>query len=55
MSAKSVLFVYNWDHKNFPFNGVERCPLFRDCLSIEVNGRIVKTFRIVRYTVGVHC
>ena len=27
--------------------------LFRGCLSIEVNGRTVGTFRIVRYIVGV--
>ena len=35
------------------------CPLFRGCLSIEVNGRTVGTFRIVRYIMGVcsefHC
>ena len=30
------------------------CPLFRGCLSIEVNGRAVGTFRIVCYIVGVH-
>ena len=29
------------------------CPLFRDCLSIEVNGRTVGSFRIVCYVVGV--
>ena len=27
--------------------------VFRGCLSIEVNGRTVGTFRIVRYIVGV--
>ena len=27
----------------------------RGCLSIEANGRTVKTFRIVRYIVGVRC
>ena len=32
---------------------VAGCPLFRDCLSIEVNGRTVGTFRIVCYIVGV--
>ena len=32
---------------------VAGCPLFRDCLSIEVNGRAIGTFRIVRYIVGV--
>ena len=30
------------------------CPLFRGCLSIEVNGRTVGTFKIVRYIMGVH-
>ena len=29
--------------------------LFRGCLSIEVNGRTVGTFRIVSYIVSVHC
>ena len=29
------------------------CPLFRGCLSIEVNGMAVGTFRIVCYIVGV--
>ena len=33
--------------------GVAGCPLFRGCLSIEVNGMAVWTFRIVRYMVGV--
>ena len=32
---------------------VAGCPLFRGCLSIEVNGRTVGTFRIVRYIMGV--
>ena len=36
-----------------PLYGVAGCPLFRGCLSIEVNGRAVGTFRIVRYVVGV--
>ena len=31
------------------------CPLFRDCLSIKVDGRTVGTFGIVRYIVGVRC
>ena len=35
-----VLFTYNWDRKNRPLYGVAQCPLFRGCLSIEVNGRI---------------
>ena len=34
---------------------LNRGPLFRGCLSIEVNGRTVGTFRIVRYIVGVRC
>ena len=38
-----------------PLYGVAGCPLFRGCLSIEVNGRAVGTFRIVRYIVGVRC
>ena len=33
--------------------GVAGCPLFRGCLSTEVNGRTVGTFRIVRYIMGV--
>ena len=34
---------------------VAGCPLFRGCLSIEVNGRTVGTFRIVCYMMGVGC
>ena len=37
-----------------PLYGVTGCPLFRGCLSIEVNGRAVGTFRIVCYIMGVH-
>ena len=48
-----VLLAYNWDHENCPLYGVAGCPLFRGCLSIEVTGRAVGTFRIVRYIVGV--
>ena len=48
-----MLLAYNWDHENCPLYGVAGCPLFRGCLSIEVNGRTVGTFRIVRYIVGV--
>ena len=33
---------------------VAMCPLFRGCLSTEVNGRTVGTFEIVRYIMGVH-
>ena len=48
-----VLFAYNWDRESCPLYGVAGCPLFRGCLSIEVNGKTVGTFRIVRYIVGV--
>ena len=49
--------------KNCPLYVVAGRPLSRVCLSIEVNGRIVGTFRIVRYIrvstvegiVHVHC
>ena len=50
-----VLFAYNWDHKNCPLYGVAGFPLFRGCLSTEVNGRTVGSFRIVHYIVGVRC
>ena len=53
--GRKVLFAYNWDRKNCPLYGVAGCPLFRGCLSIEVNGRTVRTFGIVRYIVGVRC
>ena len=33
--------------------GVVGCPLRRGCLSIEVNGRTIGTFRIVHYIMGV--
>ena len=39
------MFAYNWAHENCPLYGVAGCPLFRGCLSIEVNGRVVGTFR----------
>ena len=45
--------MYNWDRESCPLYGVAGCPLFRGCLSIEVNGMAVGTFRIVRYIVGV--
>ena len=45
--------MHNWDHENCPFYGVAECPLFRGCLSIEVNGKTVGAFRIVRYIMGV--
>ena len=50
-----VLFAYNWDCEKTLLYEVAGCPLFRSCLSIEVNGRTVGTFRIVRYIVGVRC
>ena len=57
VSAKSgslsILLAYNWDRERCPLYGAAGCPLFRGCLSIEVNGRAVGTFRIVRYIVGV--
>ena len=45
--------MYNWDRENCPLYRVAECPLFRGCLSIEVNGRAIGTFRIVHYIVGV--
>ena len=50
---RKVLFAYNWDRESCPLYGVVGCPLFRGCLSIEVNGTTVGTFGIVRYIVGV--
>ena len=47
------MLAYNWDRENCPLYGVAGCPLFRGYLSIEVNGRAIVTFRIVRYIVGV--
>ena len=38
-----VWFAYNWDREGCPLYGVVGCPLFRSCLSIEVNGRTVGT------------
>ena len=46
--------MYNWDRESCPLYRVAGCPLFRGCLSIEVNGRTVGTFRIVCYIMGVH-
>ena len=42
-----VLLAYSWDCENCPLLGVVECSLSRGCLSIEVNGRAVGTFRIV--------
>ena len=41
-----VLFVYNWDRESCPLYRIARCPLFRGCLSIEVNGRTVRTLEL---------
>ena len=38
-----------------PLYGVAGCPLFRGFKSIEVYGQTIRTFRIVRYIVGVRC
>jgi len=36
----SLSFVaYNWECENSPVYGVAECPLFRGCLTIEVNVR----------------
>ena len=53
--GRKVSFAYNCDHENYPLYRVVGCPLFRGCLSIEVNGRTVWTFRIVPNIVGVRC
>ena len=53
MSAKSGS-LYNRDRESCPLYGVVGCLLFRGCLTIEVNGKTVGTFRIGRYIVGVH-
>ena len=55
MSAKSGSLSTSiaWDREKCLLYGVAGCPLFRGCLSIEVNGRAVGTFRTVRYTVDV--
>ena len=55
VSTKSglLLLAYNWDPENCPLYRVAGCPLFQGCLSIEVNGRTVRTFRIVCYIMGV--
>ena len=48
--------MYNWEHKNCPLYGVEGCLLLRGWfLSIEVNGRTVRTFRVIHYIMDVHC
>ena len=49
-----MLLAYNWDRKNCLVYGVAECPLFRGCLSIEVNGKTIGTFRIVCYIMSVY-
>ena len=41
-----VLFAYNWNCENCRLYGVVGCPLFRGCVTIEVNGRTVGKFGI---------
>ena len=53
--GRKVLFAYNWDRESCPLYRVAGCPLLRGCLSIEVNGRTVETFRIVRYNADGRC
>ena len=57
MSAKSrslrIACVYTIGTAKTVRYGVAGCRLFRGCLSIEVNGRAIGTFRIVRYIVDV--
>ena len=50
---RCVLFAYSRDRETCPLYRVAGCPLFRGCLSIEVNGKTVGTFRFIRYIVGV--
>ena len=49
MSARSgslsIVCIQFWDHENCLLYGVAGCPLFRGCLSIEVNGRTVGNFQ----------
>ena len=53
MSAKSgSLSIACVQLENCPLYRVAGCLLFRGCLSIEVNGRTVRTFS---YIVGVRC
>ena len=47
------MLACNADRENCPLYGVAGCPLFRGCLSIEVNGSAIGSSRIVRYIVGV--
>ena len=58
MSAKSGSLSIAYVHlgpRNCLLYEVAGCPLFRGCLSIKVNGRTVRNFRIVHYIVGVRC
>ena len=56
MSAKSGLLsiaCVQLGPRKLPVIRSSGVSLFRGCLSIEVSGRAVGTFRIVRYIVGV--
>ena len=44
--------MYSWDRKSCPLYGVTRCPLFRGCLSIEVNGKTVGVGTKIDWPVG---
>ena len=46
---------YDWGYKSCLLFGAAVCPLFRSCLSIEVNGKAVVTSEIVCYIVDVYC
>ena len=45
--GRQVLFAYNWDRENCPLHGIAGYLLFGGCLNIEVNGKTVRTFKIV--------
>ena len=49
-----MLFVYNWE-REVSIIGVAQYPLFRGFECIEVNEKMVRTFRVVCYNVDVHC
>ena len=58
LSTQRVWHTFNYDVTvsngvNLCHPRVAGCPLFRGCLSIEVNERAVRTFIFVRYIVGV--
>ena len=53
MSARSgslsILFAYNQVRESWPLCGVAGCPLFRGCLSIEVNGKTVSELSVISW------